>query len=151
MLKEQAGASTEQPHQVTGKHREHGYCEIVREVYETIHQSSLDQFTFPLIDSLYSDLHAVVHDLDRLPEESFEELFEVIVNLSEARNEMRLARFLFDVEEIDPIRRLVMRNKAVLRGKNILHKALQAWPSNSSSEKLLRSDIKENIMTPEDL
>jgi hypothetical protein len=124
MRKEQAGNSTELLHQANRKQLEHGYCEIIREVYQTIHQFSLDKFTFSFMDSLYNDLNAVVYDLDRLPEEIFKELIEVIIRLREARNELRLARFLFDLEEINPVRRLVMRNKAVLRGKHILHKVL---------------------------
>ena len=128
MLKEQAGISTEPPHEVICKQLEHGHCEIVRDVYETIRRSSLNQFTFSLIDSLGSDLHVVLYELEHLPEAPFRELIDVIIVLREARNELRLARFLFDVEEIDPVRRLVLRNKAVLRGKSILHQVLSVWP-----------------------
>ena len=128
MLKEQAGISTEPPDEAICKQLEHGYCEIVQDVYETIRRSSLNQFTFSLIDSLWSDLHLVLYELEHLPEASFRELIDVIIVLREARNELRLARFLFDVEEIDPVRRLVLRNKAVLRGKSILHKVLSVWP-----------------------
>jgi hypothetical protein len=130
MLEEQTGKSAALPH---GKHLEHTHCEIVREMHQTIHQSGLDKFTFPLIDSLCNDLNAVVYDLDHLPEESFKELIEVIAGLSEARNDLRLARFLFEVEEIQPVYRLIMRNRAVLRGKRILHKVLKVWPLYNSS------------------
>lgn len=128
MLKEQAGISTEPPHEAICKQLEHGHCEMVRDVYETIRRSSLNQFTFSLIDSLWSDLHVVLYDLEHLPEASFRELIDVIIVLREARNELRLTRFLFNVEEIDPVRRLVLRNKAVLRGKSILHEVLSVWP-----------------------
>jgi hypothetical protein len=124
MKKKQAGNSVELEHQ---------YCEIVREVYQTIHTSGLDKFTFSLIDSLWNDLNAALHDLERLPEAVFKELLEVIEGLTEARNELRLARFLFDVEEINPVYRLIMRNRAVLRGEHILHKVLAVWPLQSSS------------------
>ena len=111
-----------------GETMERESCEVVRGIYETIHTSNLDKFTFARIDSLYDDLNAVVQELDRLPEETFKELIGVILGLSEARNELRLARFLFDVEEINPVYRLVMRNRAVLRAEHILHKVLLIWP-----------------------
>lgn len=133
MFKEEAGNSTELPHQATRKYLEKGYCENVREVYEIIDQSGLDRFVFPLIDSLCNDLNAVVYELERLPESTFKDLIDVTGRLAGARNELRLARFLFDVEEIDPVRRLVLRNKAVLRGKQILHKVLLVWPLYNST------------------
>lgn len=134
MLTEQAGTATELPHEAL----EHGYCVIIREVYERIHRSSPDQFTLACIDSLSNDVNAVFYELERLPEASFTELIEVIIRLRDARNELRLARFLFDVEEIDPVRRLILRNKAVLRGKAVLYRVLSVWTSmsdyNSSHE-----------------
>lgn len=133
MLKEQAVPSTEMPHEATGQNLEHPYCEIVREVYESIHRSGLDQFTLSRIGEFWNDLNAVLYELERLPETSFQELMEVILRLREARNELRLAYFLFHVEEINSIRLLVLRNKAVLRGKRILHKVLLTWPLNGSS------------------
>lgn len=128
MLKEQTITSTGSPHDVTGEHLEHRYCEIVREVYASIHRSSLDQFTLLRIDEFWTDLNTVLYELERLPEAPFQELIEVILRLREARNELRLARFLFDVEEINPIRCLILRNKAVLRGKHILQEVVLVWP-----------------------
>jgi hypothetical protein len=117
MVKEQAGNSVE-----------HQYCEIVREVYQTIHASGLDKFTFFLIDSSWNDLSTALHELERLPEAASKALLEVLERLTEARNELRLARFLFDVEEINAVYRLIMRNRAVLRSEHILHKVLTIWP-----------------------
>lgn len=124
MVKEQAGNSVELEHQC---------CEMVREVYQTIHTSGLDKFTYSLIDSLWNDLNIVLYDLGQLPEAAFRELLDVIEGLTEARNELRLTRFLFDVEEINAVYRLIMRNRAVLRGECILHRALTVWSSRSSS------------------
>jgi hypothetical protein len=124
MRKKQAGNSVELEHQ---------YCEIAREVYQTIHTSGLGKFTFSLIDSLWNDLNEIVHDLEHLPEAEFNELIEVIEGLTQARNELRLARFLFDVQEVNPIHRLVMRNRAILRGEGILHKVMAVWPSQAAS------------------
>lgn len=124
MLKEQAG-----PHQANTKYLEHPYCERVREVYQTIHAAGLYQFTYSWVDTLWKDIHSIVEELDRVPEPTFQELIEVIQKLSEARDELRLARFLFDLEEINPVHRLVMRNRAVLRSKNALQNVLQVWPA----------------------
>src|SRR5215216_3040274 len=124
MRKKQAGNSVALEHQ---------YCELAREAYQTIYTSGLGKFTFSLIDSLWNDLNVIVHDLEHLPEVAFKGLIEVKDGLSEARNELRLARFLFEVEEINEVRRLVMRNKAILRGENILHKVIEVWPLQSSS------------------
>jgi len=104
-------------------------------VYESIRRSSLDQFTLPRVDAFWHDLNAVLYDLERLPEPSFQKRIEVILRLREARNELRLARFLFEVEEMDPVRRLVLRNKAVLRGKSVLYRvSLSMRDYNSSHE-----------------
>lgn len=121
MLKEQAG-------NMVDRYLEHRYCENAREVYETIHTSHLDQFTSSWVDTLLNGLNGILYRLDQLPETTFKEMIEGIDRLSEARNELRLARFLFDVEEINPVYRLIMRNRAVLRSEKILHKVLQVWP-----------------------
>lgn len=111
-----------------GETMERQCCEVVRGIYATIHASGLNKFTFALIDSLYNDLKTVLYELDCLPDAAFKVLIGVILDLGEARNELRLARFLFDVEEVNPLYRLVMRNRAVLRAERILHKVLSAWP-----------------------
>lgn len=129
MLKEQAGDPVDLLHKsVNEEYLENQSCGIVREVYWTIHTSSLEKFTFFLIDSLWNDLNTVVLELECLPEETFKELMEVVEVLTEARNELRLARFLFDVEEINAVYRLIMRNRAVLRGEQILYKVIKIWP-----------------------
>jgi hypothetical protein len=128
MLKEQAGS-----HQATALYLEDQYRDIVRDMYQTIHTSGLDKFTFAWIDSLWSDLSAALYELERLPEAVFKELLEVIEGLTEARNELRLACFLFGVEEINPIYRLIMRNRAVLRGNHLLQRVIWNWPRHFSS------------------
>jgi hypothetical protein len=135
MLKEPAGHSMETLPQADRQYLEHRYCENVREIYQTIHNSSLDNFTPAWIKSLFEELNEIVHELERLPEAAFKELFQVIEGLREARNELRLARFLFEVEEINSVHRLIMRNRAVLRGKNILQSALRFWPVQALSKK----------------
>jgi hypothetical protein len=131
MLKEQAGRPEEQ----NGKHLEQQHCETVREIYQTLYTSSLEKFTYSRIDSVREELHAIVQRLESLPEEAFKEMIEVIDGLREARNELRLAMFLFNVEEIHPVHRLVMRNRAVLRGREILHKVLRIWPEQFTLER----------------
>jgi hypothetical protein len=133
MLRKQAGKSVELLHSANGKYLQHQHCEIAREVYESIHTSGLDRFTYAFIDSSCNELNDVLHDLDHLPESEFKELIKVITGLSEAQNELRLARFLFDLDEIPPLYHLIIRNRAVLRGKRIIHKVLQAWPLYNSS------------------
>jgi hypothetical protein len=128
MLKRQAGDPVKLPQPANGNYLEHQHCEIVRGAYETIHTSGLDEFIFSWVNSLYTDLDTVLQELDQLPEASFKELIEVMGHLSEARNELRLSRFLFDVEEINSVHRLIMRNRAVLRSKVILHKVIRVWP-----------------------
>ena len=133
MLKEQAGNSIELPSQANRKYLEHQSCEMIRAACQTLQTSSLDKFTYAFIDSLWNNLTDVTHQLGRLPEDVFKEMMEVIEGLAEARNELRLARFLFDVEEINPVHRLIMRNRALLRGTHLLHKILLVWPVVSLS------------------
>ena len=128
MLKEQAGHSAELSHPANRKFLEQQNCETVGEVYQTLQLSGLDKFTHAMIHSLLNHLSEVIHRMEVLPDARFKELVEVIDRLGEARNELRLARFLFDVEEINPVYRLIMRNRAMLRGKRILHKTLLVWP-----------------------
>ena len=129
MLKEQAGT----PEERNGQYLEHQHCEIVREIEQTLHTAGLDKFTYSWIESFKEELHDIVHQLKCLPEEAFKEMIEVIDGLSEARNELRLARFLFEVEEINPVYRLILRNRAVLRGRDILSRTVRFWPVRSLS------------------
>lgn len=128
MLKNRTGNSAGLPHRPDRNYLQSEDHALARDVYQTIDRSGLDKFTSSFIDTVSSDLNTVVQHLDRLPEDEFREFIEIIPSLMEARNELRLARFLFDVDEINAVYRLVMRNRAVLRGKHILHKALGGWP-----------------------
>lgn len=149
MLKRQADKRVEVPQSKESKCLEHQHRESVRGVCQTIHTSSLDKFTFARVDTLWQQLNSVVYELDRLPEESFKEMIEVIAHLSEARDELRLARFLFEVEEINPVYRLLMRNKAVARGMRRLDKALDIWPA--SGGKKLPNILTRDERTAEDV
>lgn len=132
MLELEANNAEKQSHRSKDTYLEHQCFEITKDVHQTIGRVRLGEFTFSLIDSLWQDLNVVVQNLERLPEEPFKELIEVILALSEARNELRLARFLFEVEGINAVYRLVMRNRAVLRSQDILLKVLMVWPLQSS-------------------
>lgn len=103
------------------------HCEIVREIYQTIHMSGLNRFTFSVLNLWWADLSRVIHALERLPEEPFKEYIALIQRLNDARNELRHACFLFDVEEIQLVHRLIMRNRATLRAKEILQRVIQGW------------------------
>ena len=127
VVKEDTGAGRS-----NGLYVEHRHCETVREIYQTMHASSLHEFTFPRVDALWNELQGTVHALDHLPEAAFKELIEVIVGLREARNELGLAGFLFDLEELNSVHRLVLRNKAVLRSKRRLATVLEVWPLNAA-------------------
>ena len=132
MLKEPAGKAIEAPLMANGEYLEHPYYEIARDVYQTIHTSGLYKFTYLWVDSLWNGLNSTLRQVESLPEIGLKELLEVIELLTGARNELRLARFLFDVAEINPVYRLIMRNRAVLRGEHILNKAIRVWPLYSS-------------------
>jgi len=132
MLEEQAGKATEAPLMANAEYLEHPHYEIARDVYQTMHSSGLYKFTYLWVDSRWNDLNSTLRELESLSKTRLKELLEVIELLTGARNELRLARFLFDVEEINPIYRLVMRNRAVLRGEHILNKAIRVWPLYSS-------------------
>lgn len=125
--------SAELTHQPRGTYLEHRDCETVSKIYQTIHRSGLEKFTVSFIDTLFNDLRTVIYDLDRLPHVVYKEMIEVLMGLNEARNELRSALFLFHVEEIDPVYRLVLRNKAVLRGKDVLRRVLISWPLYNST------------------
>ena len=133
MLKEQAGNSIELQPRTNRRYLEHQSFEIIREVYQGLYRSSLDKFKYPFIKSLWNTLNDVIHHLEQLPEAVFKEMIEAIDGLSEARSELRLASFLFDVEEINPVHRLIMRNRAVLRATKILQRMLLVWPVDVSS------------------
>lgn len=133
MLRKYAGTSVALPDALNGNYMEPQHYEVVSEMCQSLHRSSLNQFTYSFIDTRYNDLNAVVYALERLPEASFKELIEVIGRLGEARNELRLARFLFDVEEINSVYRLILRNRALLRSEKILDKVLGVWPLYNST------------------
>jgi hypothetical protein len=133
MLRKRAGTSVELPSALHCKYLEPQQHEIVREICQSLHRSSLSQFTYAFVDARCRDLNAVVYELDGLREASFRDLIEVIGGLGDARHELRLARFLFDVEEINPVYRLILRNRALLRTEKILDKVLSVWPLYNSS------------------
>jgi hypothetical protein len=142
MLNRRAGRSAKVSPQSNGKYLEHQHYETALQVYQTLQMSSLGKFTHSLIDGLYKDVSAALYHLKRLPEEDFKEFMEVIQGLGLVRNELRHARFLFDVEEINPVHRLVMRNRAVLGGKQVLHRVIVSWPQSLIP-------AKENVMARE--
>jgi len=129
MLKKLPRDSSQRQRKADPNYLEYEHRELASQVHQTIDRSGLDKFTYSFIDSLWSNLNAVVRHLDRLPEDEFREFVATINGLMEARNELRLARFLFEVEEINAVYRLVLRNRAVLRGKHILDNLLPLWPS----------------------
>jgi hypothetical protein len=128
MPKIPVGNAAEVQSQANRNYLEYKHFEIATEVCQTLQGSGLGKFTFSLIDSLWNELNTVLHRLERLPEVTLKELMQVIMGLTEARNELRHARFLFNLEEINSVHRLVMRNRAVVRGKDVLHKAILSWP-----------------------
>ena len=128
MLKERAGSSIELLSQANRKYLEHQSCQIIGEVHQTLQTSGLEKFSFSLIQSLWDRLNDVFRHIDQLPEPAFVEMIEVVNGVRESRNELQLALFLFDVEEINPLHRFVMRNRAVVRGKLILQRILLVWP-----------------------
>jgi hypothetical protein len=127
MLKRQAGKLAEQSPQVTQVLKPQ-HCERVKQIHQILHTSSLEKYTYTFIDSLYGESTAILYELERQPVEIFKALIEVIGGLREARNELRHARFLYDMQEINPVHRLVMRNRAALRGKDVLQKVIRVWP-----------------------
>lgn len=116
------------PHPASKNYLEISYYEVVWRIYHSINRLSLNKLSLSFTSELCDSLDEIIQDLHHLPEERFKVLIAVIDSLSLARNELRLARFLFRTEEINPLYRLVLRNKATLRGKNILRKALTSWP-----------------------
>lgn len=132
MLKERTGNTVNLSPRVNGKHPEQGqHFEAIGEVYQTIHTSGLYQYTLAWIEARWYAVLKILHQLEQLPEPEFIEMMEVIEGLREAGNDLRLARFLFDVEEINQVYRLIMRNRAVLRSAAMLQKTLQTWPTRS--------------------
>ena len=128
MLKKLPRNSSQLQHKADPIYLESEHRELARQVYQTIDRSGLNKFTFSFINPLWSNLNTVVRQLDRLPEAEFREFVAVIGGLMEAQNELRLALFLFEVEEINAVHRLVLRNRAVLRCKHVLDKVLRLWP-----------------------
>ena len=107
--------------------------DLAMQVCQSIERSSLLEFTSSRVDELLDVLHNIVHQLNQLPDQAFRELIQVILALRDVRNELRLARFLFDVEEVNPVHRYVMRSRAIVRGKTMLEKILQVWPLSPAS------------------
>ena len=103
---------------------EHQIYEAVRVVYQTIHTSGLYKFTSTWVESRWMELDSALYEMELLSPKMDRPLLETIETLTEARNELRLARFLFDVPEIDPLYCLVMRNRAVLRGETVLYRVV---------------------------
>ena len=133
MLRQQAGNSMERRSRTNGKHLEPSSFQSVSEAQTVLQTAGLEVFTVSFIASLWSKLEEVIQSLDNLPESKFRKLVEVIDGLREVRNGLQLACYLFDVEEIPPLYRLILRNRAVLRSRQKLEKILPVWPSGAAS------------------
>lgn len=127
MLNRQAGKSVEQSPQGT-QLLERPYCERVRQLYQILHTSGLETYSYTFIDSWYREATVILYELEDQTESTFKALIEVIMSLREARNELRHARFLFDVEDVNPVHCLILRNRAVLKSKEILLRIILGWP-----------------------
>src|SRR5690349_12728477 len=73
--------------------------DLAMQVCQSIERSSLLEFTSSRVEELLDVLHDIIQQLDQLPDHAFRDLMQVILAMRDVRNELRLARFLFDVEE----------------------------------------------------
>ena len=102
--------------------REQLYSPISR-LYRQINNTHPGKFSLPFADGLCSELDCVIDDL--LSQVKSKELLAIIHDLTIARNEVLLTIDYLDPEEVHPLYRLVLRNKAILRLKNVLHGILR--------------------------
>ena len=117
----------------TGNDLENRLCERVWEIYQTLDASAVSTFTPSRIESWWQDLSTIAYTLTNLPEPVIKDFLLVIERLHQARNELRHARFVFDVEEIPSLYRLLLRNRAVLEAKELLRTVVHNWPAHPSS------------------
>jgi len=99
-------------------------------LYQQINNTHPGKFSLSFADSLCNELECVIDDL--LSRAKSKELLSVIHDLTIARNEVVLTIHYLDLEGVHPLYRLVLRNKAILRLKNVLHGILRNWQSDVS-------------------
>jgi hypothetical protein len=92
-------------------------------LYRQISNTHPGKFGLPFADGLCSELDCVIDEL--LSQATSKELLAVIHDLTIARNEVLLTIDYLDPERVHPLYRLVLRNKAILRLKNVLHSILR--------------------------
>jgi hypothetical protein len=98
------------------------YSPISR-LYQQINNTHPGKFSLPFADGLCNELDCVLDDL--LSQAKSKELLAVIHDLTLARNEVMLTVDYLDLEGVHPLYRLVLRNKAILRLKDVLHGILR--------------------------
>jgi len=110
---------------------EHIYLEMIREIYQVVRTANPWRFNQTFISSMLEDLSSVIGGLNSLAGSNDHAFFSLVNDLKSARAELRVTHALFDVEEISPIHRLMIRNKTTLKFRELLQSALQDWSIRS--------------------
>jgi hypothetical protein len=97
-------------------------------IYKALAAAEPGMLTASFLEGLHNDLDAIIEHLTPLTDPDELESPAIIDGLIIARNKLDFALALFDIEEVDPLYRLVIRNKVVPRVRILLGDVLQCWP-----------------------
>jgi hypothetical protein len=104
----------------------------IDDLYRQIQDTHPGLFSLAFADDLCSRLDCLLDDLSSQakPQERLPFLHDLIL----ARNEVVLTIDYLDPDEVDPLYRVVLRNQAILRLKEVLQRVRQAQQPHRSSE-----------------
>ena len=114
------------------KELEQLYREITSDIYQSLKLMNPWSFDRTFVCVAWEDLNAVIDGLLPHMMDDEDTFVRIVDGLKAVRKELCFADSLFDVEQVDPLYRLVIRNKSALRLRYILDTILQSWETNPS-------------------
>lgn len=100
----------------------------IGDLYRRIDSAHPGTFSVSFAEGLCNEIDCLVDQL--FSQAKSKEILAVVRDLTLARNEVVLAIDYLDPQEVDPLYRLVLRNKAILRLKNLLYEILRTRQSH---------------------
>lgn len=97
-------------------------------MYQTLAAAEVGMLTASFLQGLYNDLDSIIERLIPLKDPNELESPAILDGLIIARNKLDFALALFDIEDVDPLYRLVIRNKVIPKVRSLLEDVLLCWP-----------------------
>jgi hypothetical protein len=119
------------------------YRETLSDIYNTITDLSINKIELPFIEVVYRDLDLIIVGLNSL-QQGKSEKFPVLDRLIIAQKILEIIIVLFDdVQDMDPLNRLMQRNQVYADFKSALETVIWNWRTQSYSQQNTSDRVKK--------